>query len=93
MGGSPKPPDCVVSSFLAITAMGRSKPPRPVCRGAKPLECVPRLQMVSRKRVQGLVPAEGLGVSPNPPFLSPKNGGQGVESTPSARSQRKPTDV
>jgi len=30
---------------------------------------------LTTKRVQGLVPAEGLGVSPNPPISSPKTGG------------------
>ena len=30
---------------------------------------------LTTKRVQGLVPAEGLGVSPNHPISSPKSGG------------------
>ena len=37
-------------------------------------------RMGHSERVQGLVPAEGLGVSPESPFLSPKTGGpRGVE--------------
>jgi hypothetical protein len=36
-----------------------------VCRGAESLECAPKFQIRNPKRVQGFVPAEGLGVPPN----------------------------
>ncbi len=45
------------------------------CRGAKPLVGLCNLQIRNPKRVQGIVPAEGLGVSPNSLSTSPKNGG------------------
>jgi len=50
------------------------------CRGAKPNGCLTKSQIRNPKRVQGFLPAEGLGVSPNSLFSSPKNGGQGVET-------------
>jgi len=54
-----------------------------VCRGAKPLDGVTNVQIRNPKRVQGFLPAEGLGVSPISPFSpSPMSGGsQGVDET------------
>ena len=42
-----------------------------VCGGAEPLECAPKFQIRNPKRVQGFVPAEGLGVPPQL-YQSPK---------------------
>ena len=57
-------------------ALPRLVPPIRACRGAKPSGCVTESQIRNPMRVQGVVPAEGLGVSPNFLFCSPKNGGQ-----------------
>jgi hypothetical protein len=52
-----------------------SLPPTRACRGAEPLVGLCNLQIRNPKRVQGLVPAEGLGVSPNYSHSPPKSGG------------------
>jgi len=46
------------------------------CRGAKPRRCGTKSQIRNPKRVQGFLPAEGLGVPPNSLLSSPKSGGQ-----------------
>jgi hypothetical protein len=103
LGGTPKPPDCVVSSFLAITGIRSSKQETGVCRGAQSLEGVPILHTLGPKRVQGRVPAEGFGLCeeedascrepegvPQLPFFSPKTGGQGVEGIRRVQSEHEP---
>jgi hypothetical protein len=64
-----------------LLRLSPSPPPSPIegeetvrlraCRRAEPLVGLCNLQVRNPKRVQGQVPAEGLGVSPNSPSLPP----------------------
>jgi hypothetical protein len=61
-----------------LIAVGTTKDDSPrygACGGAKPHLRRAKSQIRNPKRVQGIVPAEGLGVSPNSLYSSPKNGG------------------
>ena len=59
--------------------------PSRVFRGAQPLrqesgESHLTIVLTQQKRVQGYIPAEGLGVSPNS-LISPKSGGRGLRGS------------
>jgi hypothetical protein len=54
---------------------------RPAGQVADLTPTVSKLQIPNPKRAQGFLPAEGLGVSPNPPNLPPRMGARGLKTS------------